>query len=72
MPVIHLSVCCCCPPFSKIFFSETAWPIKAKENIYMKRKPMFINNVANGQNIDYSGGKWPKASSTAVQGLYMY
>ena len=22
--------CCCCPPFSNIFSSETAWPIKAK------------------------------------------
>ena len=35
------------PPFSKIFFSETAWPIKAK--FYMKhlwegRTNVFINN----------------------------
>ena len=22
--------CCCRPPFSNVFFSETAWPIKAK------------------------------------------
>ena len=35
------------PPFSKIFFSETAWPIKAK--FYMKHlreggTNVFINN----------------------------
>ena len=36
-----------CPPFSKIFFSETAWPIKAK--FYMKHlweggTNVYINN----------------------------
>ena len=26
----RLRCCCCCPPFSNVFSSETAWPIKAK------------------------------------------
>ena len=38
------------PPFSKIFFSETAWPIKAK--FYMKHlweggTNVFINNLGH-------------------------
>ena len=43
-----------CPPFSKIFFSETAWPIKAK--FYMKHlwegeTNVFINNPGHMTKI---------------------
>ena len=35
------------PPFSKIFFSETAWPIKAKfymKHLWERGTNVFINN----------------------------
>ena len=51
------------PPFSKIFFSETAWPIKAK--IYMKHlleggTTVFINNP----------GHMAEMAATPIYGKY--
>ena len=45
-----MSVVLLCPPFSKIFFSETAWPIKAKfytKHLQEGGTNIYINNAGH-------------------------
>ena len=65
--------CCCCPPFSNVFSSETAWPIKTKFYVEPPREgrtKIYINGPGHmtkmaampiyGQNLKKSSSPEPE------------